>query len=95
MSQKSSQSETKRTYWQHQKPECREKAVYRIPDRDFFSIADESNEFAPELIRAKWSFNLILIISGHILAAGSNTNDTVQNQNSLIAAVESHIISLK
>lgn len=94
-SQKSSQSETKRTYWQHQKPESREKAVYRIPHRDFSAIAYKSNEFAPELVRAKRTLNLILIISSHIIAIGSNTDDTVQNKNSLIAAVESHIISLK
>lgn len=95
MSQKSSQSETKRTYWQHQKPECREKAVYRIPYRDFSAIAYKSNEFAPELIWAKRTLNFILIISGHIIAVGSNTDDTVQNKNSLIAAVKSHIVSLK
>ena len=95
MSQKARQSETKRAHWKHQKPQSREQTIQRVSDGNFFAVTHEANEFAPELIRAEWTFDFILVISSHIIAVGSNTDDTVQNKNSLIAAVKSNIVSFE
>ena len=93
--QQGCQPEAYRPYGKHGKPEKGKKTVKWIFDRKIFSIPDKAYQLSAYLIRAKRTFHLRLIVTYHVDPLRRNAADAVQDKNTMIPAIQNHIIFTK